>query len=177
MPDTRGKGAGVGAALDRAVLSAISGFCATLPMTMVMWRLHRRLPSDERYALPPREVSDEAAGRVVRGGSAGPPGTLAAHFGYGAAAGAILGVLAPRPTLVQGAGFGLAIWAGSYFGWIPATGLLKPASDHPRARNSLMLAAHAVWGCSLAWGLRELESSEASFRGREHPDAEKPGRA
>lgn len=51
---------------------------------------------------------------------------------------------------------GAAIWAGSYFGWVPALGILTPASEHPRRRNALMIAAHIVWGATTALALREL---------------------
>jgi uncharacterized membrane protein YagU involved in acid resistance len=57
---------------------------------------------------------------------------------------------------VSGAVGGLGIWLGSYLGWIPAASILKPATDHPRRRNLLMLAAHVVWGAATAAAMREL---------------------
>jgi hypothetical protein len=38
----------------------------------------------------------------------------------------------------------------SYQGRVPAMGLLPPASRWPRERNALMIAAHLVWGSTLA---------------------------
>ncbi len=75
--------------------------------------------------------------------------TLAAHFGYGAAAGAALAPVAaaaPIPPVATGIAFGLAIRAASYKGWLPATGLRHDAKHDPPARNVLMIAAHIVWG-------------------------------
>ena len=46
--------------------------------------------------------------------------------------------------------------AAAYMGWIPAFGLLRPATDHPNRRNLLMLGAHFAWGWSTAAGMREL---------------------
>ena len=78
--------------------------------------------------------------------------TLAAHFGYGAAAGAAYIPFAGKSGLApaaEGALFGLAVWGGSYLGVMPATGLYSSAKDEPAARNALMIAAHLVWGASL----------------------------
>ena len=50
------------------------------------------------------------------------------------------------------------MWAASYLGWIPAAGLLKPATEHPARRNFMMIAAHLVWGAALALALKELEA-------------------
>ncbi|MCA1636528.1 MAG: hypothetical protein LC802_23280 [Acidobacteria bacterium] len=40
----------------------------------------------------------------------------------------------------------MAVWAGSYLGWLPAAGILRPATEHPPRRTALMIAAHVVWG-------------------------------
>ncbi|HWS53323.1 MAG TPA: DUF1440 domain-containing protein, partial [Pyrinomonadaceae bacterium] len=77
--------------------------------------------------------------------------TWASHFGYGAACGALYGALAAErdvPPLAAGVGFGLAVWAGSYLGWLPAAGIISPATEHPPRRNALMIAAHVVWGAT-----------------------------
>jgi hypothetical protein len=87
--------------------------------------------------------------------------TLAAHFAYGALTGAIF-ALGRHRGAGAGAAWGLAVWAGSYLGWIPAARLLTPATRHPRRRNALMLAAHGVWGAALAVGLREVEAAAGS---------------
>ena len=45
--------------------------------------------------------------------------------------------------------YGLAVWAGSYLGLLPALGIMSPATDHPLRRTALMIAAHLVWGSAL----------------------------
>jgi hypothetical protein len=50
--------------------------------------------------------------------------------------------------VLAGAGFGVAVWAGSYLGWLPAAGILSPATEHPPRRNALMIASHVVWGAT-----------------------------
>lgn len=137
----------------RLLLGGIAGFAATLAMTSAMARMHRRLPEKERYPLPPREITE----RVMNGpDEAIRDSAMAAHFAYGAACGALVGALRRAPGPIEGAVAGVAIWAGSYFGWVPVLGILKPASRHPGRRNALMIAAHCVWGAATALSLREL---------------------
>jgi uncharacterized membrane protein YagU involved in acid resistance len=70
----------------------------------------------------------------------------------------LVAAVAPRPSLAAGAAAGVTIWAGSYLGWIPAVGLLTPATEHPARRNGMMIAAHLVWGAALALTLKELQA-------------------
>lgn len=137
----------------RLLYGGIAGLAATMVMTSVMARLHRRLPEEERYPLPPREITER-----VTGGADGKvrDRAMAAHFLYGAACGAALAAFRPRGGPAEGALAGLAIWAGSYFGWVPGLGILRPASAHPARRNALMITAHLVWGTAAAASLGEL---------------------
>ena len=129
-------------------------------MTAVMNRLHRRLPRRQRYPLPPREIIDVMAGPARLTEHQMRTATTGAHFAYGALTGAGLAALRSRPATAEGAAYGLAIWAGSYFGWIPAAGVLKPAGRHPAERNALMILAHLVWGAATALAIREIAAAE-----------------
>ena len=55
---------------------------------------------------------------------------------------------------------GVAIWAGSYLGWLPAMGILSPATRHPWRRNLLMIVAHIIWGVTLGEVTRKLNANE-----------------
>jgi uncharacterized membrane protein YagU involved in acid resistance len=144
----------------RMVIGGLAGFAATLAMTSAMARLHRHLPERERYPLPPREITE----RVLPGQDDAIRDTaLAAHFLYGGACGALLAVLRAEPSAPEGAVAGVAVWAGSYFGWVPALGILKPASEHPWRRNALMITAHLIWGAATALGIRELNLSRRTI--------------
>jgi uncharacterized membrane protein YagU involved in acid resistance len=138
----------------RLIFGGIAGFVATAAMTSAMARLHRRLPHAERYPLPPREITETVLGPqpdgLVRDEA------MLAHFAYGAATGALVAAARPTASLGAGAAAGVAIWAGSYFGWAPALGILKPANEHPARRNALMIGVHLVWGAATALTLREL---------------------
>ena len=142
----------------RLLLGGIAGFVATLPMTLAVRAVHRRLPRRERYPAPPRELIDSVSGaiRAQPSDQTARDVTLAAHYLYGAGCGALIAAVWPRPTLAGGAAAGAAVWAGSYLGWIPAAGLLEPATRHPARRNAMMIGAHLVWGAALALTLQEL---------------------
>lgn len=135
---------------------AAAGAIATMPMTWTMEVLYRPLPQEEQYPLPPREVSDavlETAGLEDHLRESQQFWlALVSHFGFGASAGAVYATFSdalPGRPLIKGTAYGLAVWAGSYLGFLPALGLLTPATQHPPRRNALMLAAHVVWGSAL----------------------------
>lgn len=140
--------------LTRAIVTgALAGFAATVPMTALMEVLHRQLPGHERYPLPPGEITSKVAEEAGVDQHLDQPRhlavTLAAHFGYGAAVGAIYGPLSrlvPLPRPISGLIYGLGVWLTSYLGLLPALGILRPATGHPPRRNWLMIAAHLVWG-------------------------------
>jgi uncharacterized membrane protein YagU involved in acid resistance len=129
-------------------------------MTWAMDALHRRLPPNEQYPLPPRTITMRLAQKADVDDQLDEDDrdrlSLTAHFAMGTAAGAIFGLLPrrqPATTITAGAGYGLAVWAGNYLGLLPATGLLSPATRHPPRRTALMIAAHLVWGTALGAAL------------------------
>jgi hypothetical protein len=141
--------------MNDVLLGSVAGCAATAPMTLAMEVLHRRLPPAEQDPLPPRQVTVRAAEAVGVGAPAGDrrqkAATVVAHFGMGAAAGALFGAACGRRAgPLTGAAFGLAVWAGNYLGLLPALGLLRPATEHPPRRTAVMIAAHLVWGAAAA---------------------------
>jgi hypothetical protein len=142
---------------DRApvlVIGAIAGIVATAAMTIAAAALFPRLRSGEQYPLPPREITDQVSVKFF-GIRLREPAALAAtlidHFGFGAGAGALFWTpfgLRGR-SLRSSVAYAFAVWLISYFGWVPAFKLLRPAHHHPTARNGLMLVVHAVWGTVL----------------------------
>jgi hypothetical protein len=142
--------------IRQTLIGALAGLGATIPMTLGMEAMFRFLPKRERYPLPPRQIAMAVAEEAGVKEQLNPPErttfTLAAHFGYGAATGAIYAPMAIEnrwPPVASGVGFGLAVWAASYLGLLPALRLLSPATEHPPKRNALMITAHAVWGVTL----------------------------
>jgi uncharacterized membrane protein YagU involved in acid resistance len=145
--------------MDSRIAASVAGAAATAPMTAVMMALHNALPGEPQTPLPPRVITENAAEAAGAGDAmdnmdegSRKAATLAAHFGYGAAAGIAYIPLAGKsglPPAAEGALFGLAVWGGSYLGLMPATGLYKSATEDAGARNALMITAHLVWGASL----------------------------
>jgi hypothetical protein len=139
--------------LPKLLKGAAAGLAATVPMTLAMYLGYQGLPEDQRYPLPPRLITLAAASRVgVEDKIDEEPATTmasgAAHFGYGAFGGAVYAAsagLAPGNPIVKGSIFGLLWWAAGYLGWLPAFGLLSPATRHPAHRRWLMLSVNVLW--------------------------------
>jgi uncharacterized membrane protein YagU involved in acid resistance len=90
--------------------------------------------------------------------------TLAAHFGYGTATGALFAPLSrqlPVPRVISGIAYGVGVWAVSYLGLLPALNILRPATKHPAERNALMIVAHVIWGATLGLTLDALRDKDA----------------
>jgi putative membrane protein len=146
---------------------ALAGFAATAPMSLTMligWTL---LPKREKYHLPPRLITEEIAERVgieddiTENQLIGL--TTLSHFGYGALFGSIYAPVSERVPMhssLKGALTGMTVWVGSYLGWLPAVGILRPATQHPWRRNLLMILAHIVWGVTLGEVTRKLIEDE-----------------
>jgi uncharacterized membrane protein YagU involved in acid resistance len=134
-------------------------------MTLAMRTLFPRLPRSQQYPLPPRQILTKVAGcaGVAHRLNDDHRRALArtGHFAFGTAMGALYGatVQPVLPGLLGGAAYSIAVWAGSYLGWLPAAGILPPATRMPRHRNALMVAAHIVWGACLGEILSAMKSS------------------
>ena len=143
--------------MNRYLLGALAGCAATAPMTALMELLHH-LPVPEPKTLPPRTITENVARAANLGAAVDTPyqstiATIIAHFAFGAGAGALYAPLEQQlpqvPAPLKGAGFGVIVWAVSYLGWLPATGLLRPATEQSARRNFLMIVAHLLWGACL----------------------------
>src|SRR5215213_4676353 len=134
----RRSGADDGSRSFPLVCGALAGFVATAPMTATMERLHRKLSDEDRYPLPPREITSSILPELPN--AAARDTSLVAHFAYGGLCGLLLAALKRRPSLSFGVAGGLGIWLGSYFGWIPGLNVLKPPSEHPAPRTATMVA-------------------------------------
>lgn len=141
--------------MTNVLTGAAAGLLATVPMTIVMEALHERLPGEPPRPLPPREITEAVAVKAGVNRELTERDvewlTLGSHFGYGALCGAVFGLIVPRhPAAAVSSGmlFGFGVWAGSYIGWLPATGLRHPPQYDPIPRSGLMIAAHVVWGAT-----------------------------
>jgi uncharacterized membrane protein YagU involved in acid resistance len=153
--------------MNQIVSGAIAGFTATVPMTAAMVEMHKHLPPHEQYPLPPRLITENALETIDAHDDLHEEDktklALGNHFAYGTAVGAIyaagLKALGSKPTVANGVVFGLGLWAVSYQGFLPISGLFPPAHEQPARRNALMIAAHIVWGAALGSVLRGVNGN------------------
>ena len=139
--------------IARLVLDGtVSGAAATIAMSMVMLAAQRlglmgTQPPErivEHAATATRTPATEEAVDVAAG---------LAHVAFGSAAGVMFAVGAARsqtpiPELLA-VPWALTIWAVSYFGWVPALGILPPPTRDRPGRAWTMLVAHVVYGLAL----------------------------
>lgn len=161
--------------MNRFIAGTVGGVVATYAMTEAMAFLQRRLPNNRGEPLPPRAITEGALSgarghrhndaEINDSGSndAWADLSLAAHFAFGAATGAAFGLLGRKPGIVPGALYGLAVWAGSYLGWVPALGIMPPATRQKPQRNALMIAVHLVWGATLQLATARLARTGTVF--------------
>ena len=76
------------------------------------------------------------------------------HLGIGIGCGMLFGVVHRRlpfrvPAALHGMVVGSLIWVTSYQGWIPALGIMPPASEDRPDRPRVMLLAHLIYGALL----------------------------
>lgn len=140
---------------------ALAGLAGTINMTALGMKpgAARLLPGElEPGRFLPRQIVRQAsyrlgiADRVSEVEETLFTGVL--HLGYGLLAGATYGLLRTRwrrpPHWLAGAAYGLAIWACSYEGWIPAVGLL-PATTAARPKKWIVpIGSHLIFGTTTA---------------------------
>ena len=140
---------------------AIAGLGATIVMSAAMLAarragLTRTLPPERIAEAAIEEATDRPARPVERTFVAS-----VAHLGFGAAAGAVFGVIRHaagirgRVASVAGALlFANIVYLTSYQGWVPALRIMPPASRDDTGRVGTMVVAHWVYGAmlgALAW--------------------------
>jgi len=72
-------------------------------------------------------------------------------IGYGVTFGSLYGAVRPRGgnVLLDGLGLGVASWAAGFLGWLPATGLMPPVSQHQSKQVAASLIEHAIYGIAV----------------------------
>jgi len=135
---------------SRVALGAAGGAAATVPMSLVMVGAKR---VGLLRVLPPEEITDEVisrAGAEVDEGASKVLSTIS-HLGYGAGAGAAYQLLVPARAQGAGSGvaFALALYAGSYLGWLPVLGLKPARQGRSNVETGVMVLAHVVFGAVL----------------------------
>lgn len=148
--------------MNRYLAGAVAGIIATALMTVA-------ISAGKLFGLlrtpPPTQVTTNVTNRM--GIDLEPPdpefnvGTLIAHHGFGATAGAIyvsMRRVLPASSPVAGLIFGGLVWSTAYLGYLPLLRLYPWPDDDRHSRTAVMIVAHAVYGVSLAEVERRMDS-------------------
>jgi uncharacterized membrane protein YagU involved in acid resistance len=140
----------------KLIAGAASGVIAPIPMTVAMIAINKLMRWPHRQRLEPRKITDDmlrrAGLRHQLSEEERKQAAVAAHFAFGCAAGSIYPIVEPfipAPRTLRGPLYGLAVWAVSYSGVLPAIGSLPPQKRRPAGRALLLAASHVVWGAAL----------------------------
>ena len=137
----------------RTARGALAGCAATALMSAVQWPLAFASGEDPPPVQIMKRVNAVLPGRTPR--TTVVRRATVAHFAFGAGAGALYGLLAPR-RFREGTGIAYAglIWGTSYLGWLPALHLHPSVPRDDRGRQIGNAAGHLVYGIALAEGMR-----------------------
>jgi hypothetical protein len=141
--------------IQQLIQGGLAGLVATAPMSLAMRAGERLVPWPWHGRLPPRQITervlDKAGVRTKLDEGERKAAATVAHYAFGTGAGCLLGAAASElrtvPKPLAGVAVGMAVWAASYMGWLPAMGIRRNATEEPSGRNVQMIAAHLVWGC------------------------------
>ncbi len=131
------------------VRGGVAGAAATVAMSSLMLAAGRaglvgRQAPEAIVRQAGALVGAEPRGRVAGALAA------AAHLGFGVGTGAAYGLLPPSPRPVaHGVLVALGVYAISYAGWVPGLGALPVAHRDREDRQTVMVAAHVVYGAVL----------------------------
>lgn len=139
----------------KAILDgAVGGGLGTASMSVVMLAARQLGLMGEQ---PPEAITAaalDAGGMNERDAETQDVLASLAHFGFGIGMGALFGLLHRRlpfrvNATVHGVIFGSLVWVTAYQGWVPALGIMPPASRDRPDRPQVMLLAHWVYGATL----------------------------
>jgi len=142
----------------RAAEGAVAGVIGTAAMTGARIAadragIHGRRPAHSEIVRRLRAVT----GRKPWGHEAETMATVA-HYAFGAAAGAVYAVVAPRRARpVGGVVYSMTIWAVSYFGVLPWLRLMPAPAEDATGRQVVIAVDHVVYGLVLDGTLAALE--------------------
>ena len=147
-----------------ALIGALSGGLATIPMTIFMFAVNKALPRTQQDALPPEKITRDVVERadVHMNKIELLSSTLTAHLGYGSSMGSLYSTFTrriPFPPLLKGAAFGILVWFSSYIGWLPAGRFSAAAPNESAPRNLLIIGAHIIWGATTGILVDQIEQA------------------
>ncbi len=142
-----------------AMAGALGGVAGGVAMTVLMTQVAPRVIPNSMLPDPPAPVktvrwTERQLDRPqALSGNREQTAAMGAHLAYSAVTGAGYGLARSSipavrrfPTPAAGALFGLAVWAASFQGLLPALGVMKATTEHPPKRWPAPLIGHTVFG-------------------------------
>jgi hypothetical protein len=139
------------------ILGALAGLAATMSMTATMHRMHRRLPDELRYPLPPREIVDRTIptdGDSAHRNDASPFRVWRSRWSH------------VRPSACPARRrswlwpWRLGRKLSGMAAWLSDSRARDPTSRPTQPANA---CRHVVWGVTLAKCLAELKDADQAF--------------
>ena len=135
---------------QRLALGAVAGVAATFVMQGMMTASGKLIPGSS----PPikQDPGEFMAGKVPLPEAVRPWAAKSLHLGYGMTPGVLYGALRARrgSPVFDGALLGIGVWAAGYLGWLPATDLMPPITEHEPKQIVVPLVQHALFGVAVA---------------------------
>ena len=144
--------------LSRSVIGGVAGGVVGAAAMLPLFEGARRLGLIRES--PPARVIDRAAATAGQATEIGGPvdqdertvTSIGSHMLYGAAAGAIYGLVQDElklPADPGGMAYGIALWTAGYIGWLPALGVLHRPWQQRTGDALVPFAAHLAFGLAL----------------------------
>ena len=135
---------------QRLALGAVAGVAATFVMQGMMTASGKLIPGSR----PPikQDPGEFMAGKVPLPEAVRPWAAKSLQLGYGMTPGVLYGALRARhrSPVFDGALLGIGVWAVGYLGWLPATDLMPPITEHEPKQIVVPLVQHALFGVAVA---------------------------
>ena len=135
--------------IRKLVLGAAAGAAATFVMQGMLEQGQKHIPE----GTPPikQDPGEFMLENVPLPEKLKPLAAKSLHLGYGITAGVIWSLLPhSRWRVAEGAALGLGVWAAGYLGWLPATKLMPPITEHTPKQIAVPVVEHALFGVAVA---------------------------
>ena len=135
--------------IKQLALGAAAGVAATFVMQGLLEQGQKHVPA----GTPPinKDPGEFMIEKVPLPRKVKPLAAKSLHLGYGMTAGLLYGLLPhSKWRALEGVALGLGVWAAGYLGWLPATKLMPPITEHTPTQIAVPVVEHALFGVAVA---------------------------
>lgn len=140
--------------IQRLALGAAAGLAGTVVMQGMMKASGKLLPDAKPPVKqdPAEFMVNKAKQYVPVPDKVAPAAAKSLQLGYGTTSGLLYATLRPRggSAFLDGSLLGLGVWAAGYLGWLPATDLMPPITEHQPQQIVVPIVQHALFGVAVS---------------------------